>query len=86
MGPAAAINAIYYNKIMELPPEERPAFIQAKQDEYEDNIDPYAMASEFFFEAIIPATQLRDELIARLEFYSLREAKRIERRCGIIPG
>lgn len=86
MGPAAAINAIYYNKIMELPPEERPAFIQAKQDEYEDNIDPYAMASEFFFEAIIPATQLREELIARLEFYSLKEAKRIERRCGIIPG
>jgi acetyl-CoA carboxylase carboxyltransferase component len=86
MGPAAAINAIYYNKIMELPPEERPAYIQAKQDEYEDKIDPYAMASEFFFEAVIPATQLREELIARFANYALREAKGIERRCGIIPG
>lgn len=86
MGPAAAINAIYYNKIMELPPEERPAFIQARQEEYEDKIDPYAMASEFFFEAVIPATQLRQELIARFETYSLREARGIERRCGIIPG
>ena len=86
MGPAAAINAIYYNKIMELPPEDRPAFIQARQEEYEDKIDPYAMASEFFFEAVIPATRLRQELIARFATYSLREARGIERRCGIIPG
>jgi acetyl-CoA carboxylase biotin carboxylase subunit len=86
MGPAPAINAIHYNRIMELPPEERQAFIQAKRDEYEDNIDPYAMASEFFFEAVIPAGQLRQELIARFDSYSLREAKGIERRSGIIPG
>ena len=71
---------------MELPPQERPAFIQAKRNEYEDNIDPYAMATEFFFEAIIPATQLRQELIGRFEAYSLKEAKGVERRCGIIPG
>ena len=71
---------------MELPPEERQAFIQAKRDEYEDNIDPYAMASEFFFEAVIPAGQLRQELIARFDSYSLREAKGVERRCGVIPG
>jgi acetyl-CoA carboxylase carboxyltransferase component len=86
MGPAPAINAIHYNRIMELSPEERPAFIQAKRDEYEDNIDPYAMANEFFFEAIIPAPQLRQELIARFELYSLREAGGIERRNGVIPG
>jgi acetyl-CoA carboxylase carboxyltransferase component len=86
MGPAPAINAIHYNRIMELPPEERQAFVQAKQDEYEDNIDPYSMANEFFFEAIIPADQLRDELIARFELYSLKETDGIERRCGIIPG
>jgi len=86
MGPAPAINAIYYNQIMELPPQERPAFIQAKRNEYEDNIDPYAMATEFFFEAIIPTTQLRQELIDRFEAYSLKEAKGVERRCGIIPG
>ncbi len=86
MGPAPAINAIHYNRIMELPPEERQAFVQAKRDEYEDNIDPYSMANEFFFEAVIPADQLRDELIARFELYSLKEAKGIERRSGIIPG
>jgi acetyl-CoA carboxylase biotin carboxylase subunit len=86
MGPAPAINAIHYNRIMELPPEERQAFIQAKRDEYEDNIDPYSMANEFFFEAVIPAGQLRRELIARFDSYSVREAKGIERRSGVIPG
>jgi acetyl-CoA carboxylase carboxyltransferase component len=86
MGPAPAINAIYYNQIMELPPVERPAFIQQKRDEYEDNIDPYAMASEFFFEAVIPATQLRQELIDRFSAYALKEAQGVERRCGVIPG
>jgi len=86
MGPAPAINAIYYNRIMDLPPEERPAFIKQKRDEYEDNIDPYSMANEFFFEAIIPAGKLRQELIDRFTAYSLKEAKGVERRCGIIPG
>jgi acetyl-CoA carboxylase carboxyltransferase component len=86
MGPAPAINAIHYNRIMELPPEEREAFIKAKRDEYEDNIDPYSMANEFFFEAIVPADQLRDELIARFELYSHKDTTGIERRCGIIPG
>ncbi|MFZ5916468.1 MAG: acyl-CoA carboxylase subunit beta [Chloroflexota bacterium] len=86
MGPAPAINAVHYNQIMELPPRERVAFIQAKRDEYEDNIDPYAIANEFFFETIIPATRLRQELIRRLETYSLKESRGIERRCGVIPG
>jgi len=86
MGPAPAINAIHYNQIMELPPKERIAFIQAKRNEYEDKIDPYAMATELFFEAIVPATQLRQELIDRFEVYDLKEARGIERRCGIVPG
>jgi acetyl/propionyl-CoA carboxylase alpha subunit/acetyl-CoA carboxylase alpha subunit len=86
MGPAPAINAIHYNRIMELPPDERPAFIQAKREEYEDKIDPYSMANEFFFEGIIPVAQLRDELIQRYTSYALRRTEGIERRCGVIPG
>jgi acetyl-CoA carboxylase biotin carboxylase subunit len=86
MGPAPAINAIHYNRIMELPPEERQAFIQQKRDEYEDDIDPYSMANEFFFEAIVPAPLLRQELIARLDFYALKDSSGIERRNGVIPG
>src|SRR5690606_25144655 len=34
MGPEAAVNAVYYNKIQELPEEERPSFVAAKRAEY----------------------------------------------------
>src|SRR5438445_3131057 len=39
MGPEAAINAVYYNKIAELPEEQRDDFVRRLQDEYRDDID-----------------------------------------------
>src|SRR4029077_15334659 len=54
MGPESAINAIYLNKIMELPEEQRAAFIAAKRREYEEDIDVYEVAPAFSIEAVIP--------------------------------
>jgi acetyl-CoA carboxylase carboxyltransferase component len=85
MGPEAAINAVYYNKIMELPEEERDAYVAEKRREYEENIDSYAVASEFFIENVVPGYQLRQELVSRFELYSQKEYKRIERRNGVMP-
>jgi acetyl-CoA carboxylase carboxyltransferase component len=85
MGPEAAINATYYNKIMELPEEERPAFIQQKREEYAADIDPYSVASEFSIEAVVPGFALRDELSRRFELYSRKEVRGIERRNGVMP-
>lgn len=85
MGPEAAINAVYYNKIMELPEEERAAYVAEKRREYEESIDPYAVANEFFIEAVVPGSQLRDELIARYQNYALKAPVRIERRNGVMP-
>src|SRR5699024_3330570 len=53
MGPEAAVNAVYANKIAELPEEERPAFVKEKQEEYKDNIDIYRLASEMVVDAIV---------------------------------
>ncbi|MGH9548886.1 MAG: acyl-CoA carboxylase subunit beta, partial [Terriglobales bacterium] len=39
MGPEAAINAVYYNKIQELPEAERPAYIEQKRNEYRADVD-----------------------------------------------
>ena len=85
MGPDAAVNAVHYNRIMELPEDERDAFVKEKQREYEMNIDPYAVASEFFIDDVVPGSQLRQELIDRFELYSNREYSRIERRNGVLP-
>ncbi len=39
MGPEAAVNAVYANKISELAPEESAAFIQEKRNEYKEDIN-----------------------------------------------
>jgi acetyl-CoA carboxylase carboxyltransferase component len=85
MGPEAAINAVYYNKIMELPEGERAAFIAARRREYEENIDPYAVASEFFVEDIVPAGALRDELIRRFAVYASKDRRWPARHNGVLP-
>ena len=46
MGPEPAVNAVYYNKIMELPEAERAAYVQQKRDEYAKDVDIYKLASE----------------------------------------
>jgi acetyl-CoA carboxylase carboxyltransferase component len=86
MGPAAAINAIHYNRIMAIEdPEERKRFIEEKRAEYEAGIDVFELASENAFEAVVPGEQLRDELINRFAAYSRRTAGRVDRRNGVYP-
>src|SRR5690625_3908660 len=74
MGPEAAVNDVYANKIAELPEEEREAFIKQKQDEYKDNIDIYRLASEMVIDAVVEPDKLRNELTHRFSIY---ESKRV---------
>src|SRR5699024_6754689 len=67
MGPEAAVNAVYANKIAELEGEERRQFIAKKQAEYRDDIDIYRLASEMVIDHIVEPDKLRDELIRRYE-------------------
>src|SRR5690625_182555 len=60
MGPEAAVNAVYANKIAELPEEDRAYFIKQKQDEYEEEIDVYRLASELVIDEIINPDRLRE--------------------------
>src|SRR5437879_9701401 len=82
---ASAINAIYLNKINELPEGERAAFIEQKRREYEEDIDVYEVASDFSIEAVIPSDELRDELIRRYEIYCRKDVPPPNRRNGVIP-
>ncbi len=85
MGPEAAINAVYYNQIMELPEDQRDAFVQAKRDEYREDIDIYHLASELIIDAVISGESLRQELIQRYEFYSTRQREFTRRRNAVNP-
>lgn len=85
MGPEAAVNAVYANKIAELPEEERATFIKQKQDEYKEDIDIYRLASEMVIDAIIEPDKLREELAKRLEIYQSKQVTFTERKHGVYP-
>ena len=85
MGPEAAVNAVYANKIAELPEEERAAFIKEKQDEYKDDIDIYRLASELVIDQIVQPDKLRDELITRFGRYGSKDIEFTKRKHGVYP-
>ncbi|PAV29400.1 carboxylase [Virgibacillus profundi] len=85
MGPEAAVNAVYANKMLELPEEERAGFIKEKQDEYKDNIDIYRLASEMVIDAVIEPDKLRDELTRRFSIYEAKNVNFTERKHGVYP-
>jgi len=86
MGPAAAVNAIHYNRIVAIEDDaERAAWVEGQRSAYEADIDVFKVASENAFEAVVPVARLRDELIARFAAYRRRPAPPAERRNGVYP-
>ena len=85
MGPEAAVNAVYANKIAELPEEERAAFIAKKREEYQKDIDIYRLASEMIVDGIVPAGSLREELGKRLSAYMSKYMTFTQRKHPVYP-
>jgi acetyl-CoA carboxylase carboxyltransferase component len=85
MGPEPAVNAVYYNRIMELEGEARTAFVQQKREEYQQDIDVYRLASEMLVDDVVPPSALRAELIKRLAYAATKELRFPPRRNGVYP-
>jgi len=85
MGPEPAVNAVYYNKIMELPEAERAAYVQKKRDEYAQDVDIYKLASEMLVDGIVGGSELRDELIRRLAYAESKQLEFPPRRNPVLP-
>ncbi|MFC0189001.1 acyl-CoA carboxylase subunit beta [Fictibacillus aquaticus] len=86
MGPEAAVNAVYSNKINEIEdPKEKIQFVQQKHQEYKEHIDIYKLASEMIIDDIVPASSLRETLAGRLAFYESKEMVFSERKHPVYP-
>ena len=86
MGPEAAVNAVYFNKIAAIEDEaERAAYVAGLRDEYEADIDILRLASDLVIDAIVEPEALRDELVARLAAASTKDRRFSERRHGVPP-
>ncbi|WLD95054.1 acyl-CoA carboxylase subunit beta [Alkalihalobacillus sp. AL-G] len=86
MGPEAAVNAVYSNKISEIEdPKERIQYVQEKHKEYKEHIDIYKLASEMIVDDIVSADQLREELIDRYKVYENKEMTFSTRKHPVYP-
>jgi acetyl-CoA carboxylase carboxyltransferase component len=85
MGPEAAVNAVYYNKIMELHGEEREHFVRERREEYRRDIDLYKLASRLIVDAVVPPSRLREELMSRFAAYASKHVTNPCKRHGVRP-
>ena len=85
MGPEAAVNAVFFNKIQELPEDERDAYVAEKRSEYSEDVDLLRLASELVVDAVVQPEDLRRELINRLRYADNKDRSFSGRHHGIPP-
>ncbi len=74
MGPEAAINAVYLNKILAIPEgPERIAYVDKLRMEYRKDIDVHEMSDQQVVDIIVPPSELRDQLANRLRFFDSKD-------------
>lgn len=85
MGPEAAVNAVYSNKIQELEEPERTRFVMEKREEFKQDIDIYRLASELVIDGVVQPDELRGELSWRLCAYESKQLQFSERKHPVYP-
>lgn len=85
MGPEAAVNAVYFNRLAELPESERAAEEQRLRDRYREDVDIERLASELIVDAIVAATDLRSEIASRLRAAAGRRDAPLRKRRSVTP-
>jgi acetyl-CoA carboxylase carboxyltransferase component len=86
MGPEAAVNAVYANKIAAIEDDaERDAYVRRLRTAYELDIDILRLASELVIDGIVEPTQVRSELVARFAAAATKDRHFSTRRHGVPP-
>jgi methylmalonyl-CoA decarboxylase subunit alpha len=86
MGPEAAVNAVFANRIASIEdPAEREAFVAEQRKLYEADVDLYRLAFELVIDAVVDFADLREECIRRLETADGKDRTFSDRRHGVPP-
>lgn len=86
MGPEAAVNAVYANKIAQITDlDERAAYVAERRAEYETDVDLERLAADLVIDDVIEADRLREDLIRRLAYARGRDRYFSRRRHGVPP-
>ena len=89
MGPEAAVNAVYANRIAEVEAAEgveaREAFVAARRAEYEADVDLERLAADLVIDQVVEADELRGELLHRLRYAASRDRHFADKRRDVPP-
>src|SRR6202158_710243 len=85
MGPEPAVNAVFFNKLAELPEEQRGARRTQLEDEYREDVALYKLAANLIVDDVVEPAELRANLIARYRAYATRKSTRPDRKHGVPP-
>jgi acetyl-CoA carboxylase carboxyltransferase component len=86
MGPQAAVNAVYFNKIQEIPAgPDRDAYVARLRDEYKADVDLRKLAAELVIDAVVPGDRLRAEITRRFAMYARKESSRPRKKHMVPP-
>jgi len=86
MGPEAAVNAVFANRIAAMEdPVEREAFIEEQRRLYEEDVDLARLASELVIDAVVDFPELRAEIQQRLAYAQGARRAFTERHHGVPP-
>ncbi|MBT9257951.1 acyl-CoA carboxylase subunit beta [Phycicoccus sp. MAQZ13P-2] len=89
MGPEAAVNAVYANKIAEIEAAEgaeaRDAFVEARRAEYLEDVDLERLAADLVVDQVVEADELRAELLHRLRYAARRDRHFSSKRRDVPP-
>jgi acetyl-CoA carboxylase carboxyltransferase component len=86
MGPNAAVNAVFFNKIQATPEgEERDALVAQLRADYRKDIDLERIASELIVDAIVQPHHLRQEIARRFELAAGKVEARPSKKHLVSP-
>src|SRR5262249_48055737 len=85
MGPEAAVNAVFFNKIQEKPEADRAAYVAQLREEYRQDVDLYKLAAELVVDEIVPGDELRAERGRRCGLPSAGFDAPPRKKHGVLP-
>ncbi len=86
MGPEAAVNAVFYNRIQAIEDlDARSGFVAEQRRIYEEDVDLLRLASDLVVDAIVEPEELRAEVVARIGLAMGKARGFTERHNGVPP-
>ncbi|NUP05713.1 MAG: acyl-CoA carboxylase subunit beta [Polyangiaceae bacterium] len=86
MGPNAAVNAVYYNKIQAVPEgPERTALVERLRAEYRRDVDLERIGAELVVDAVVQPHDLRTEIARRFSMVEDKQESRPKKKHMVPP-